>query len=135
MSGSHESVVSAEGGLRQDGGHVSESDDGDMESDGPEQPKPKSSKQDMSIGSKHSSRRRRKRLRHRRKTHFTVKIKPGDRVCVEVIQTKTLADIMWQDGCLEKGVDTLNLIPTYHIDEHQFFPGYFVADKRGNQEF
>ena len=109
--------------------HISESDDGDVESDGQEQSKLKMSRQDLF--SKHSTRRRPRRLRHKRRMQFTVKIKTGDRVCVEVVKTKSIAHVMWQDGHLEKDVDTLDLIPTYHNDEHQFFPGYFVADKRG----
>ena len=109
--------------------HVSESDEGDVESDGGEQTKPKTTKQDQS--SKHSARRRRRRLRHRKKPQFTVKIRPGDKVCVEVIRTRSSADVQWQDGTVEKGVSTLDLIPSYDIDEYQFFPGVFVADKRG----
>ena len=107
-----------------------ESDDGDVESDGADQPKIKTSKQDVS--SKTSNRRRRKRVRHKRKQQLNeLKVKPGDRVCVEVINTKTTADVMWQDGTVQTNMDTLDLIPVYHIDDHQFFPGYIVNDRRG----
>jgi ubiquitin-conjugating enzyme E2 O len=101
-----------------------------VESDGADQPKLKTSKQDLS--SKPSTRRRRKRFRHKRKQQLnSLKVKPGDRVCVEIIKTKTRADVVWQDGTLETNVDTLDLIAIYHIDDHQFFPGYIVNDKRG----
>ncbi|CAB3996084.1 Hypothetical predicted protein, partial [Paramuricea clavata] len=109
--------------------HESDSDDGDVESDGADQSKLKTSKQDLS--SKPSTRRRRKRFRHKRKQQLnSLKVKPGDRVCVEIIKTKTRADVLWQDGTLETDVDTLDLIAIYHIDDHQFFPGYIVNDKR-----
>ncbi len=102
----------------------------DVESDGADQPKMKTSKQDVS--SKPSTRRRRKRIKYKRKQQLnSVKVKPGDRVCVEIIKTKTKADVMWQDGRLEKNVDTLDLFAIYHIDDHQFLPGYIVNDKRG----
>ena len=108
----------------------SESDGGDAESDGPDQPKQKTSKQDLS--SKPSTRRRRKRFKHKRKQQSnSLKVKPGDRVCVEIIKTKTRADVMWQDGRLETDIDTFDLVAIYHIDDHQFFPGYIVNDKRG----
>ena len=101
-----------------------------MESDGTDQVKCKTSKQNLS--SKPSARRRRRRLRHKRKQQLNnVKVKPGDKVCVEIISTKTRADVIWQDGTLEKNMDTLDLIAIYHIDDHQFFPGYIVNDMRG----
>ena len=106
-----------------------DSEDGDVESDGPDKPKQATSKKYVSYSS--STRRRRKRPRHKRKQQSTVRVKPGDRVCVEVINTKTTADVLWQDGRLETNVDTLDLVSIYHIDEHQFLPGYFVNDKRG----
>lgn len=113
--------------------HESDSDDGDVESDGPDQPKHKISKQDVS--NKTSTRRRRKRFRHKRKQQSnSLKVKPGDRVCVEIINTKTRADVMWQDGTLETNVDTLDLIAIFHIDDHQFLPGYIVNDKRGKKK-
>ena len=111
--------------------HEFESDDGDVESDGTDTPKIKTSKQDVS--SKPSTRRRRKRIRHKRKQQLNnLKVKPGDRVCVEITSTKTTADIVWQDGRLETNIDTLDLIAIYHIDDHQFLPGYIVNDKRGS---
>ena len=60
-------------------------------------------------------------------------MKPGDRVCVEITNTKTRADIVWQDGRLETNIDTLDLVAIYHIDDHQFLPGYIVNDKRGER--
>lgn len=51
-------------------------------------------------------------------------------VAVEVVSTKTTADVMWKDGCLEKTIRSNNLIPVQHLDTHEFCPGDFVVDKR-----
>lgn len=55
------------------------------------------------------------------------------RVAVEVVSTKTTADVMWKDGRLEKGIRSNDLIPIQHLDSHEFCPGDFVVDKRRKQ--
>lgn len=51
-------------------------------------------------------------------------------VAVEVVSTKTTADVMWKDGRVEKGIRSNDLIPIQHLDSHEFCPGDFVVDKR-----
>lgn len=55
-------------------------------------------------------------------------IKPGDRVVVETLSTKSEADVVWQDGSVEPTVDSSNLYPIHHLDDHEFFPGDFVVE-------
>ena len=52
------------------------------------------------------------------------------RVAVEVVSTKTSADVMWKDGQVEFGIRSNDLIPIQHLDNHEFCPGDFVVDKR-----
>lgn len=49
---------------------------------------------------------------------------------MEVVSTKTTADVMWKDGRLEKNIRSNDLIPIQHIDTHEFCPGDLVVDKR-----
>ncbi|CAL8333598.1 unnamed protein product [Merluccius merluccius] len=71
-----------------------------------------------------------KRKHKKKKTKFSREFKPGDRVAVEVVSTKTRADVMWKDGRVEQGIRSNNLIPIQHLDSHEFCPGDFVVDKR-----
>lgn len=52
------------------------------------------------------------------------------RVAVEVVSTKTIADVMWKNGRVETGIRSNDLIPIQHLDSHEFCPGDFVVDKR-----
>lgn len=54
-------------------------------------------------------------------------------MAVEVVSTKTTADVMWKDGRVEKGIRSNDLIPIQHLDSHEFCPGDFVVDKRREQ--
>lgn len=119
----------------------SDSADGDDDSDGGETVTPKtkgggSLKHDP--GSSHSLRfpnkRRKKRLRRKRKTVPPLKINVGDKVCVEVTHTCTTVDIVWQDGSTAEKVLSTDLIPVFHLDELEFFPGDYVSDKRENAD-
>lgn len=56
-------------------------------------------------------------------------------VAVEVVSTKTTADVMWKDGHLEKNIRSNDLIPIQHIDTHEFCPGDLVVDKRRKSSF
>ncbi|KAL3066826.1 hypothetical protein OYC64_016722 [Pagothenia borchgrevinki] len=71
-----------------------------------------------------------KRKHKKKRTKFSREFKPGDRVAVEVVSTKTTSDVMWKDGRLEKGIRSNELIPIQHLDSHEFCPGDFVVDKR-----
>uniref|UniRef100_A0A8C4I055 (E3-independent) E2 ubiquitin-conjugating enzyme n=1 Tax=Dicentrarchus labrax TaxID=13489 RepID=A0A8C4I055_DICLA len=71
-----------------------------------------------------------KRKHKKKRTKFSREFKPGDRVAVEVVSTKTTADVMWKDGRMEKGIRSNDLIPIQHLDSHEFCPGDFVVDKR-----
>ncbi|XP_035492466.2 (E3-independent) E2 ubiquitin-conjugating enzyme UBE2O isoform X1 [Scophthalmus maximus] len=71
-----------------------------------------------------------KRKHKKKRTKFSREFKPGDRVAVEVVSTKTTADVMWKDGRVEQGIRSNDLIPIQHLDSHEFCPGDFVVDKR-----
>uniref|UniRef100_I3KPE1 (E3-independent) E2 ubiquitin-conjugating enzyme n=1 Tax=Oreochromis niloticus TaxID=8128 RepID=I3KPE1_ORENI len=71
-----------------------------------------------------------KRKHKKKRTKFSREFKPGDRVAVEVVSTKTTADVMWKDGRVKKGIRSNDLIPIQHLDSHEFCPGDFVVDKR-----
>ena len=86
-------------------------------------------------GSSHAVRyptkRRKKRLRRKRKAAPPLKVNVGDKVCVEVAHTCTTVDVIWQDGSRHVKVLSTDLIPVFHLDELEFFPGDYVSDKRG----
>uniref|UniRef100_A0A3Q2DQN8 (E3-independent) E2 ubiquitin-conjugating enzyme n=1 Tax=Cyprinodon variegatus TaxID=28743 RepID=A0A3Q2DQN8_CYPVA len=74
--------------------------------------------------------------KHKKKrTKFSREVKIGDRVAVEVVLTKTTADVMWKDGRVERGIRSNDLIPIQHLDSHEFCPGDFVVDKRREFDF
>ena len=57
---------------------------------------------------------------------------PPCRVAVEVVTTMTSADVMWQDGSVERSIRSNDLFPVHHLDNNEFCPGDFVVDKRGS---
>lgn len=71
-----------------------------------------------------------KRKHKKKRTKFSREFKRGDWVAVEVVLTKTIADVMWKDGRVERGIRSNDLIPIQHLDSHEFCPGDFVVDKR-----
>nr|XP_005993275.1 PREDICTED: (E3-independent) E2 ubiquitin-conjugating enzyme isoform X2 [Latimeria chalumnae] len=73
-----------------------------------------------------------KRKHKKKKTKVFREFKPGDRVTVEVVSTKTSADVMWQDGTVETNIRSNDLLPIRHLDNNEFCPGDFVVDKRDN---
>ncbi|XP_034960437.2 (E3-independent) E2 ubiquitin-conjugating enzyme isoform X2 [Zootoca vivipara] len=77
-----------------------------------------------------------KRKHKKKKTKVSREFKPGDRVAVEVVTTMTSADVMWQDGTVEKTIRSNELFPVHHLDNNEFCPGDFVVDKRaqGSQD-
>lgn len=122
-------------------GIVSDSTDADDDGDGGEHTGHKS-KGAHSQGPKHDSsgppsmrfpvKRRRKRAKRKRKPLPHMEIKVGDKVCVEISSTCTTVDVIWQDRSKETGIPSTDLTPVFHLDEHEFFPGDYVNDKRGN---
>ncbi|KAJ1130238.1 hypothetical protein NDU88_008594 [Pleurodeles waltl] len=71
-----------------------------------------------------------KRKHKKKKTKISREFKPGDRVAVEVVTTMTSADVLWQDGTVEKNIRSNDLLPVHHLDNNEFCPGDFVVDKR-----
>ena len=119
----------------------SDSADADEDSDGTEVVIPKvkganvASALKHDLGSSHPVRyptkRRKKRLRRKRKAAPPLKVNVGDKVCVEVAHTCTTVDVIWQDGSSQDKILSTDLIPVFHLDELEFFPGDYVSDKRG----
>ncbi|QQP52859.1 Putative LOC100748178, partial [Caligus rogercresseyi] len=59
--------------------------------------------------------------------HVIPSLYPGETVVVEVLRTKAEVDVIWQDGSLEKGIDSSELFPMHHLDDNEFFTGEFVV--------
>ncbi|XP_045602327.2 (E3-independent) E2 ubiquitin-conjugating enzyme UBE2O isoform X9 [Procambarus clarkii] len=57
-------------------------------------------------------------------------IKPGDQLVVETLMTTSKADVVWQDGTLEKSILSTVLYPIHHLDDQEFFPGDFVVEQK-----
>ena len=119
----------------------SDSADADEDSDGVEVVIPKVKGANVTSALKHDSgsshpvryptKRRKKRLRRKRKAAPPLKVNVGDKVCVEVAHTCTTVDVIWQDGSSQEKILSTYLIPVFHLDELEFFPGDYVSDKRG----
>jgi ubiquitin-conjugating enzyme E2 O len=58
-----------------------------------------------------------------------VKTKPNSKVVVEICYTKSVVDVIWQDGTKETGVSSTDLYPVQTLDDLEFFPGDFVTEK------
>jgi len=119
-------------------GALTDSTDDDPDGGDHGAPKTKGSSQ----GPKHDTgpsgaraKRRRKRAKRKRKPMPHMQVNVGDRVCVEVASTHTTVNVVWQDRTETKGIPSTHLTPVFHLDEHEFFPGDFASDKRGNSEF
>ena len=119
----------------------SDSADADEDSDGVEVVIPKVKGASVASALKHDSgsshpvryptKRRKKRFRRKRKAAPPLKVNVGDKVCVEVAHTCTTVDVIWQDGSSQDKILSTDLIPVFHLDELEFFPGDYVSDKRG----
>jgi len=119
----------------------SDSADADEDSDGVEVVIPKVKGASVTSVLKHDSgsshpvryptKRRKKRSRRKRKAAPPLKVNVGDKVCVEVAHTCTTVDVIWQDGSSQDKILSTDLIPVFHLDELEFFPGDYVSDKRG----
>ena len=119
----------------------SDSAEADEDSDGVEVVIPKVRGASVASALKHDSgashpvryptKRRKKRLRRKRKAAPPLKVNVGDKVCVEVAHTCTRVDVIWQNGSSQEKILSTDLIPVFHLDELEFFPGDYVSDKRG----
>ncbi|XP_042893465.1 (E3-independent) E2 ubiquitin-conjugating enzyme-like isoform X2 [Penaeus japonicus] len=73
---------------------------------------------------------KRKLKRAKRKTtNDGPAIKTGDQLVVETLMTTSKADVVWQDGSLEKRILSTVLYPIHHLDDQEFFPGDFVVEQ------
>lgn len=45
---------------------------------------------------------------------------------IEIISTRSKANVVWQDGSIENEISSVNLYPIHHLDDQEFFPGDFV---------
>merc|ERR1719273_697182 len=77
---------------------------------------------------------KKKKLRRSRKnsdrstvTTSLVDLKPGDKVIVETLCTKSEATVVWQDGSIEENISSRELYPIHALDDQEFFPGDFVV--------
>ncbi|XP_042236826.1 (E3-independent) E2 ubiquitin-conjugating enzyme UBE2O-like isoform X3 [Homarus americanus] len=70
-----------------------------------------------------------KRAKRRSSNERTI-IKPGDKLVVETLMTTSKADVVWQDGTLEKSILSTVLYPIHHLDDQEFFPGDFVVEQK-----
>ena len=67
------------------------------------------------------------------KSENVIEVKPGDQVVVETLCTRSEAEVVWQDGSVEKGIPSKELFPIHHLDDQEFFCGDYVV--RGGGDF
>jgi len=84
---------------------------------------------------------KKKKLRRSRKnsdrstvTTSFVDLKPGDKVIVETLCTRSEATVVWQDGSIEEKIASRELYPIHALDDQEFFPGDFVVRTSINSE-
>ncbi|CAK7350588.1 unnamed protein product [Dovyalis caffra] len=46
-----------------------------------------------------------------------------------IVKTKTIVDVVWQDGSCSQGLDSQSLLPVNIVNTHDFWPGQFVLEK------
>ncbi|XP_075230933.1 (E3-independent) E2 ubiquitin-conjugating enzyme UBE2O isoform X3 [Lycorma delicatula] len=73
---------------------------------------------------------KKKKLRRARKKPPPLVLKPGSKIVVEALSTASSADVVWQDGSVEKDIPSTQLYPIHHLDDQEFFPGDFVIENR-----
>jgi len=49
--------------------------------------------------------------------------------CVQIMSTKTVCDVRWGDGNIERGVPGVDLHALEHLGNHDFFPEDFVVEE------
>lgn len=60
-------------------------------------------------------------------TTSLIDLKPGDKVIVETLSTKSEATVVWQDGSIEENISSRELFPIHALDDQEFFPGDFTV--------
>lgn len=70
-----------------------------------------------------------------RRNSVTPQPKPGDRVVVETLCTKSKANVVWQDGTIEFGIPSTDLYPIHHLDGQECFPGDFVISGANSEAY
>ena len=76
---------------------------------------------------------KKRKLKKSRKTSEVTKVTSynvGDKVVMETLSTRSEVEVVWQDGSVEDGVSSSELIPVQHLDDHEFFPGDFVTESK-----
>ncbi|KAJ1526736.1 hypothetical protein ONE63_008315 [Megalurothrips usitatus] len=73
---------------------------------------------------------KKKKLRRAKKRPPQVSLETGTRVVVETLSTSSVADVIWQDGSVERGIPSTQLYPIHHLDDQEFFPGDFVIENK-----
>ena len=68
-------------------------------------------------------------------TTSLVDLKPGDKVIVETLCTKSEATVVWQDGSIEENISSRELYPIHALDDQEFFPGDFVIGATNQSSF
>ncbi|XP_071701637.1 probable ubiquitin-conjugating enzyme E2 23 [Rutidosis leptorrhynchoides] len=48
---------------------------------------------------------------------------------LQIINTKTRVDVAWQDGTIERGLDSISLIPVENPGDHEFVAEQYVVEK------
>lgn len=114
---------------------ISEDEQNAEDSDFEPEPSPRSTLGPLPRrGGSRSRRRRHVRCVTRKKRYQpTQQLKEGEKVCVEVCFTRTVANTIWQNGDEHANVSSTELHPVIHLDDLEFFPGDFVLDKRGEK--
>lgn len=46
-----------------------------------------------------------------------------------IVKTKTVVDVLWQDGECSRGLGSQSLLPINNVNTHEFWPGQFVLEK------
>ncbi|XP_063888903.1 (E3-independent) E2 ubiquitin-conjugating enzyme UBE2O-like isoform X1 [Scylla paramamosain] len=91
----------------------------------------KRNKKGPALMTKMMKKRKLKRAKRKAPSEATT-IKPGDQLVVETLMTTSKADVVWQDGTLEKAILSTVLYPIHHLDDQEFFPGDFVVEQKDN---
>ena len=61
-----------------------------------------------------------------------MELKPDGQVVVETLCTRSEAEVVWQDGSVEKGIPSKELFPIHHLDDQEFFCGDYVVRSAGD---
>ena len=54
--------------------------------------------------------------------------------CVQIMSTRTVCDVRWGDGTIERGIPGIALHALEHLGNHDFFPEDFVVEEEDADE-